>query len=239
MPPENIWECLLVKAFKQLDAANLSGASWTLGGGTVLMLHFSHRMSKDIDIFFSDKQLLAMVSPRINDGTEDFLKDYIEQDGFCKLLFKEGKIDFIYSRQISDHTPQTRMLVGRLVQCEDPVEIAAKKIFWRNDRFTPRDIFDLAVVFNAKRQHLVETLLKYPDKVASLAEQIASETAPSAYDTWAATAPILPAGEPFVDNALRDVSILIETVTCQSKTKEQKHEAPSLDVKHHRKARMR
>jgi predicted nucleotidyltransferase component of viral defense system len=115
------------------------------------MFHFSHRVSKDIDIFFIDKQRLAAVSPRVNDGVEDALRDYIEQDGFCKLYFPEGKIDFIYSRKISEYAPQPCLLAGRMVQCDDPVEIVAKKVFWRNDRVTPRDIFDLAVVYNADK----------------------------------------------------------------------------------------
>jgi len=142
-PSLSNWEFLLHKAFKQLDAGNIPGDAWTLGGGTVLMFHFEHRMSLDIDIFFLDRQLLAAVSPRVNDGVEDSLLDYSEQDRFCKLLFQEGKIDFISSHRVSQHVPQPRMLAGRMVQCEDPVEIVAKKVFWRNDRFTARDILRL------------------------------------------------------------------------------------------------
>jgi hypothetical protein len=218
----NNWEFLLVKAFKQLDAGNVSGDSWTLGGGTVLMFNYEHRQSQDIDIFFTDRQLLGMVSPRVNDGVEDSLREYTEQDRFCKLLFAEGKIDFIYSPKISNRATQTRMLAGRLVHCEDPVEIAAKKVFWRSDRFTPRDIFDLAVVYDAGRQRLVDTLLKHPDKVAALAEQIKMSEAQLLYVKWAAGAPILPAGEPFVKRALHIVSVLTETVKLQLKSKEQK-----------------
>jgi len=79
MSSPNDWEILLAKAFKQLDAGNIPSDAWTLGGGTVLMFHFVHRLSKDIDIFFTDKQLLAAISPRVNDGVEDSLRDYIEQ----------------------------------------------------------------------------------------------------------------------------------------------------------------
>jgi hypothetical protein len=212
MSSQNTWESLLKKAFKQLDAGGLSGDSWTLGGGTVLMFHFAHRLSKDIDIFFPDRQLLGMVSPRLNSGVEDSLSDYIEQDRFCKLLFAEGKIDFIYSQPVTVHAPQPRMLAGRLVRCEDPVEIAAKKVFWRNDRFTPRDIFDLAVVYDAGPTRLIEALADYPEQTAALAEQIKLGVASGDYDKWAAIAPVLPAGERFLKSAPQNVTLLLESV---------------------------
>jgi len=230
MSLQNDWEILLIKAFKQLDAGNIPSDAWNLGGGTVIMFHFSHRISKDIDIFFANKQLLAAVSPRVNDGVGDTLHDYIEQDGFCKLLFPEGKIDFIYSRKVSQYTPQPRRLAGRIVQCEDPVEIVAKKVFWRNDRVTPRDIFDLAIVYNAGQQRLVDALVNYPDKMEAWAEQVTSGLAAGLYDKWAAAAPILPAGEVFLKRAFCLVSELAETIRIQSNAKEQELKGPSLGM---------
>ena len=38
---------------------------WTFGGGTVLMLRFDHRLSKDIDLFVPDPQYLGHVNPRL------------------------------------------------------------------------------------------------------------------------------------------------------------------------------
>lgn len=215
MSSQNTWEYLLEKAFKQLDASGLSSDSWTLGGGTVLMFYFAHRLSKDIDIFFPDKQLLGMVSPRVNSGVEDSLSDYIEQDRFCKLLFEEGKIDFIYSRPVTTHAPQSRMLLDRTVRCEDPVEIAAKKVFWRNDRFTPRDIFDLAVVYNSGPTRLIEALLEYPEQTSALAEHVKLGIASGDYDQWAISASILPAGQHFVQEAPQSVIRLLEAVRRQ------------------------
>jgi hypothetical protein len=37
---------------------------WTLGGGTALMIHARHRISKDIDAFVDDAQYLPFLSPR-------------------------------------------------------------------------------------------------------------------------------------------------------------------------------
>jgi len=222
----NEWEKLLAYALKQLDASGLPGDSWALGGGTVLMFHFEHRLSKDIDIFFNDKQLLGMVSPRINDAVELSLREYIEQDVFCKLTFPEGKVDFIYSHMMTTHAPQPRMLAGREVLCEDPVEIAVKKVYWRGDRFTPRDIFDLAVVYNAAPPRLLEALLDYPDKAAILAEQVKTGIESGVYDKWAKAALILPAGEPFLKKAPQDVSLLLETI--KQRAEEQKRDSPGL-----------
>ena len=219
MSSPNDWENLLGYALKQLDPCGLPGDSWTLGGGTVLMFHFAHRLSKDIDIFFPDKQLLGMVSPRVNDAVELSLREYIEQDGFCKLTFPEGKVDFIYSRKMTTHPPQARMLIGRRVLCEDPVEIAAKKVFWRGHRFTPRDIFDLAVVYDAGPARLIEALLDYPNHAATLAEQVKIGLESGVYDKWAALAPVLPAGERFLKRAPEDVALLLQSIERKNRAK--------------------
>jgi hypothetical protein len=65
------WEPLFNRAVKQLEAGKLPAKSWAFGGGTALMLMFNHGHSKDIDIFLADRQMLAYVSPRVNDGAGD------------------------------------------------------------------------------------------------------------------------------------------------------------------------
>jgi hypothetical protein len=40
---------------------------WVLGGGTALMLHANHRLSRDIDAFIDDPQYLALLSPETTD----------------------------------------------------------------------------------------------------------------------------------------------------------------------------
>ena len=52
--PSGVWIGLLQQAFWLLDGIHNNGIKapfWTFGGGTVLMLRYQHRMSKDIDIF--------------------------------------------------------------------------------------------------------------------------------------------------------------------------------------------
>jgi len=70
--PEGPWQSLLYHAFHLLDDMQLhSGVAnplWTLGGGTVLMLRYAHRRSKDIDIFVPDPQYLGFVTPRLSEA---------------------------------------------------------------------------------------------------------------------------------------------------------------------------
>lgn len=47
-------ELLLEKAIKILEYANIDNSQWSMGGGTILMLNYHHRLSKDVDIFVSN-----------------------------------------------------------------------------------------------------------------------------------------------------------------------------------------
>lgn len=60
--PKGSWEVLLANALRLIDEISRHGVSdpfWTFGGGTVLMLRYQHRRSKDIDIFVPDPQYLG------------------------------------------------------------------------------------------------------------------------------------------------------------------------------------
>lgn len=122
------WEILFKRAAKQLEYGKLPSKSWTFGGGTALMLKFNHRHSKDIDIFLSDRQLLAYVSPRVNDGAGDSY-DYVEQERFTRLYFPEGEIDFIAAPAITPLKPSFQQVADVYAYVENPVEIVAKKCF--------------------------------------------------------------------------------------------------------------
>jgi hypothetical protein len=67
------WEVLLARALEIIDSLGASGITledWSFGGGTVLMLRHRHRISKDVDIFVSDPQYLAYLTPRLNTKAE-------------------------------------------------------------------------------------------------------------------------------------------------------------------------
>lgn len=92
------WEYLFDRAMEALDSLDRTvfpRLQWTFGGGTALMLRYHHRVSKDIDIFVDGPQWLSALSPRLNDATDAFSRDYVEDTTFLKLALPEGEIDFI------------------------------------------------------------------------------------------------------------------------------------------------
>lgn len=59
--PNGVWQGSLQQAYSLIDEIAAHGTPnpfWTFGGGTVLMLRYRHRVSKDIDIFVPDPQYL-------------------------------------------------------------------------------------------------------------------------------------------------------------------------------------
>jgi hypothetical protein len=150
--PTGPWEALFPRALTLLDDIGRHGGIadpfWTLGGGTVLMFRYRHRLSKDIDIFVPDPQYLGYVTPRLSDTAADLTQDYTEQPGaFVKLQFEEGEVDFVAAPNLlPDKAWETWNIGGRPVKVETAAEIIAKKMYHRGDRVTARDLFDLALV---------------------------------------------------------------------------------------------
>lgn len=147
--PGGVWQGLLHHAYVLIDeiAANgIQNPFWTFGGGTVLMLRYRHRMSKDIDIFVPDPQYLGYVSPRLSDVAEAVSDKYVEGPGYIKLMRPEGEIDFVASPNLTSDPYEVWELLGREIKVETSAEIVAKKLWHRGDRATARDLFDLALV---------------------------------------------------------------------------------------------
>lgn len=122
--------------------------NWSLGGGTVLMMKYRHRLSRDIDIFLPNPQFLSCFSPRVNDVIEADVEHYDEQAEYVKLFYNEGEIDFIVANRLLDRPYNTFFKFGMEIPREDPLEIIAKKIFYRHKNLAKRDFFDLATVLS-------------------------------------------------------------------------------------------
>lgn len=91
---DGVWKQLLQQAYVLVDDIAARGTRnpfWTFGGGTVLMLRYRHRLSKDIDIFVSDPQYLGYVTPRLSDVAEGVTDKYVEGPNYIKLLRPEGE----------------------------------------------------------------------------------------------------------------------------------------------------
>lgn len=145
-------EILLDRAIKIIDEASIDSRYWDVGGGTVLSTIYNHRLSKDIDVFINDVQLLETVSPKFNEP--DDLLNYAEGNGiYYSLTFPEGKVDFIASPQLTKFkSMNTNLFNHDNVMIEDPIEIVTKKFYFRGNQLNARDIFDLSMVFNSNRK---------------------------------------------------------------------------------------
>lgn len=168
----NHWEKLLSQAFRLIDGAGLKTQQFIFGGGTVLMLEFDHRLSKDIDLFTSDPQYISMLSPRLNDVLEGEVEDYSEQSTFTRVRFEYGEVDFILAQNISEIAPRNRTLLEREIFVDHPVEIIAKKIKYRGDSFKVRDMYDLGVVYKYFANDLTDLSLVIPEAISILSNRI-------------------------------------------------------------------
>ena len=189
------WKNLFSAAMQQIKQANLPSSMWTFGGGTVLMHKFNHRFSKDIDIFFSDRQLLGYISPRINDALEDRAIKYIEQDNFTKIYLKEGEIDFILSPRISNCKPVQAIIEGEKIFLDHPVEIIAKKIEHRANEFKARDVFDLAIVYSQIKTTMLKNLDISKEKLICLKNRVCDLHESNILENQLQEISRLPAGE--------------------------------------------
>lgn len=142
------WEGLFAQAMVIVDAATatIGTFTWSFGGGTALMRKYGHRLSKDIDIFVRDPQLLGHLNPRLSPAAEEVTSVYEEGTEFVKLHLAGGEIDFIGTGWLTENPFQPELVLGRTVNVETPAEIIAKKIRYRADTFKARDLFDLAAV---------------------------------------------------------------------------------------------
>lgn len=156
------WRNLFQSAMALLDEVESKGnfvPQWSLGGGTVLMFHYQHRLSKDIDIFLTDPQFLGYVNPRLGGPAESLTTEYKEAANFMKLYLDEGEIDFVVTTPLTENPYVRQDVLGRSILLETPAEIVAKKMWHRGDTATARDLFDLALVI----EHEADALRLYPE----------------------------------------------------------------------------
>ncbi len=175
------WRLLLsrtIVGLEQLERQGHAVPEWILGGGTALMLHAGHRLSRDIDAFIDDPQYLGIMSPRVTDVWR--CRSWDDAAHYLKLRFAEGEIDFIVSPPLSGLTATlhevdlTDLPAGRKVaiRIEHPAEIALKKMHYRPTMLKPRDIFDIAVAASIDRPALVGNLKEVSDKKGALRHRL-------------------------------------------------------------------
>ena len=172
--PNGVWKDLLPHALSIIEDIKSHGNCdpfWTFGGGTVLMLRYQHRLSKDIDIFVPDPQYLGFVTPRLSDVAAAVSTQYVEdQSAYVKLIRPEGEIDFVASPNLTDYPFEVWNINGQHIRVETAAEIVAKKLWHRGDRATARDLFDLSLVIEREPEALINAakfLLKHANAFIS------------------------------------------------------------------------
>jgi len=153
----DVWESLFPHAFTLMNEVRVHGGVepfWTFGGGTVLMLRYQHRFSRDIDLFVPDPQYLGFITPRLSGIAESIAPDYVEQANFVKLVLDVGEIDVVASSNLTENPYEVWEIMGRPVNVETAAEIVAKKLYHRGYAGTARDLFDLAMVIEAEPEAL-------------------------------------------------------------------------------------
>ena len=142
-PTLSQWRLLLGRTIGGLALLREKGSAvpdWILGGGTALMLHTGHRLSKDIDAFITDPQYLPILSPRLGGESVWACETYAEAANHLKLVFPDGEIDFIVATPITELAseamtiPDEQGSLSVQIEVEHPVEIALKKLVYRAGR---------------------------------------------------------------------------------------------------------
>jgi hypothetical protein len=143
------WQQILASAvaiFDDLEKKGFGRPDAVIGGGTVLMFRFDHRLSKDIDFFTHDLQWVPLMTPRLNDTVAAMVTEYVEQANGIKLVMPHGHIDFVAAARVTNAEAVEKLeFMGRTFALEPTEEILAKKLYHRAARFQPRDVFDLVV----------------------------------------------------------------------------------------------
>ncbi|SPL62608.1 hypothetical protein OHAE_5215 [Ochrobactrum soli] len=131
------------------------------------MLQIDHRESFDVDIFIDDPQVLPYLNPQTQGLTLDINPSAYSFDGThaLKIVFENiGEIDFIVAANLTKEPLKQTVIREQKVDLETPVEIIAKKIYYRGTSMQPRDMFDIACVRqNANDSDLIETLRPLKD----------------------------------------------------------------------------
>jgi hypothetical protein len=152
MPPDltrpGPWAALFASALTLTDhlATVIDSPLWSFGGGTVLMLRFNHRFSRDIDLFVPDPQYLGYLTPRLCDVAEDLTTDYVEAAEYLKLLLPAGEIDIVVGEPLTAAPWEVVVHEGRRILVETSSEIVARKMYHRGNQAKARDLFDLCTV---------------------------------------------------------------------------------------------
>jgi len=108
---------------------------------------------------------------------EEVTTDYKDGTEFVKLFLPEGEIDFVASSTLTENPFEEHEVLGRKVLLETPIEIVAKKLWYRGDRATPRDLLDLALVIEHHYSEILDHSNVFAKNIEAFTEQCYSRRA--------------------------------------------------------------
>jgi hypothetical protein len=108
---------------------------------------------------------------------EDVTTEYKDGTEFVKLFLPEGEIDFVASTTLTKNPFEEHEVLGRNILLETPIEIVAKKLWYRGDRATPRDLLDLALVIEHNYSGILEHSDVFAKNIDAFTEQCDSRRA--------------------------------------------------------------
>lgn len=149
----------LNKTLEIIFLENISSNDWFLMGDFALCFLMGHRVERDIVVGLSRMDLLSLLTPRLNERMENLVIDYAEGLNFVKLKFSDFELSFVVERRLTDFEPFKVHLFSNIIQVENPLEIVAKKVFYRGLLLKPLDLIDIAVVYGSYPE-LPEVLIK-------------------------------------------------------------------------------
>lgn len=169
--PATAWRRLLEAILPALDALPAE-MQWTLGGGTALALRLGHRISYDIDLFFTDARALHLLSPNNNPLVRRVAERWQYPGNYIKLERPEGEIDFIGAVQLTTDPAWTYDFGERTILVDTPAEVLAKKLHYRGSRLAPRDMFDALALLRAEPETFARAVRAAPDGAVRAADRI-------------------------------------------------------------------
>lgn len=141
------WRPLIGRAVTRLWAVGLDTRDW-IWGGTVLMLRYQHRESRDVDIFINDVKYLStfrrvsMIARRTNCASN-----------VPKERWTFSRSPSLSRPQATDHEPgQRRERHPALAGQGDP----GSEAYYRATGFTGRDLYGLVVVTRSEPDLLLD-----------------------------------------------------------------------------------
>ena len=118
---------------------------WTLGGGFALASQLEHRISWDVVVSVHGAKLKAL-TPAMNPAMARF-SSYFEWTGHhLKYGQQVGSVTFVSTPLQTEPGYEWRMVQGRVMATQTPVEVVVSTIRYRSERFTALDAFDLATL---------------------------------------------------------------------------------------------